>query len=76
MRAECDDFVDDEMLHAQLVSRLVRPRDAAWEAVVFSEFGKLENIARSFSKIRPTGAALAETGAGHLMADKSLWQMG
>ena len=73
---EVSDFVDDEIKHALLVSRIARLRDQAWEAVVFGEFTKLDNIARALSKIKPTGAALAETGAGHLMADKSLWNMG
>ena len=49
------EFVDEEIAHAQLVSRLARLRDTVWEAVMFKEFDKLEHIARCLSKTKPTG---------------------
>ena len=48
--AEMEDAVNEEILNAQLVSRLARLRDAAWEAVVFKEFAKLEIHRQVFGK--------------------------
>ena len=70
------DLVKAEIDHAQLVSRLFKLRDAAWEAVLWGNEKQIVSLAKTFSNIVPTGAALAETGVGHLLADESLWSRG
>ena len=54
MIGDAGGHIEKELHHTQLVSRLARLRDAAWEAVVFNELSKLEHIAISCAKLGPT----------------------
>ena len=66
----------EEVTHEKLVTRLARLRDAASEAVLWEDHAKLVQVAKAFTCITPTKRAIAETGVGHLLADKTVWAKG
>ena len=73
-RGSCDmdeDKTHEEVAHKKLVTRLARLRDAASEAVLWEDHAKLVQVAKAFTSITPTKRAVAETGVGHLLADKN-----
>ena len=66
----------EEVVHEKLVTRLARLRDAASESVLWEDHAKLVQVAKAFTSITPTKRAIAETGVGHLLADKTVWAKG
>ena len=78
-RGSCDmdeGKTHEEVAHEKLVTRLARLRDAASEAVLWEDHAKLVQVAKAFTSITPTKRANAETGVGHLLADKTVWAKG
>ena len=78
-RGNCDmdeGKTHEDVAHEKLVTRLARLRDAASEAVLWEDHAKLVQVAKAFTNITPTKRAIAETGVGHLLADKTLWARG
>ena len=73
---DCCDMVEgkthEEVAHEKLVTRLARLRNAASEAVLWEDHAKLVQVAKAFTCITPTKRAIAETGVGHLLADKTV----
>ena len=65
-----------QLRHEKLVTRLARLRDAASEAFLWEDHAKLVQVAKAFTNITPTKRAIAETGVGHLLADKTVWAKG
>ena len=66
----------EEITHEKLVTRLARLRNAASEAVLWEDHAKLVQVAKAFTCITPTKRAIAETGVGHFLADKTVWAKG
>ena len=66
----------EEVAHEKLVTRLARLRDAASEAVLWEDHAKLVQVAKAFTSKTPTKRAIAETGVGNLLADKTVWAKG
>ena len=66
----------EEVAHEKLVTRLARLRNAASEAVLWEDHAKLVQVAKAFTCVTPTKRAIAETGVGHLLADKTVWVKG
>ena len=79
IRGSCDmdeGKTHEEVAHEKLVTRLARLRDAASEAVLWEDHAILVQVAKAFTNITPTKRATAETGVGHLLADKTVWAKG
>ena len=55
------------------VRQLWRLREAAVEAYLWGADRKLFAVLRSLAKLRPSRAALRETGAGFLVMDRTMW---
>ena len=76
----CCDMVEgkthEEEVHEKLVTRLARLRTAASEAVLWEDHAKLVLVAKAFTCLTLTKRAVAETGVGHLQADKTVWAKG
>ena len=66
----------EEITHEKLVTRLSRLRNAASEAVLWDDRDKLVHVAKAFTCLTPTKRAIAETGVGHLLANKTVWVKG
>ena len=66
----------EEITHEKLVTRLSRLRNAASEAVLWDDRDKFVQVAEAFTCLTPTKRAVAETGVGHLLADKTVWVKG
>ena len=66
----------EEVAHEKLVTRLARLRDAASEAVLWEDHAKLVLVAKAFTSMTPTKRAIAETGVGHLLVNKTVWAKG
>ena len=66
----------EEVAHEKLVTQIARLRVAASEAILWEDHYKLVQVAKALTNITPTKRAIAETGVGHLLADKTIWAKG